>query len=439
MTGTGNFAAKLLVSVIVLLSVGRVGVSAGEMDEQPVRYMIVITGGELLEGAFPDAHTVFLTRTLHPLGLRCVGSICIDDDMTDIQDAMQYATERAQLVIVTGGLGPTDDDITREALRDFTGIPLEEHPDVLAGMARRFNVPVGELRANLRRQTQVPTRGGYLRNPTGTAVGIIFETDRHVIVVLPGPPRELQPMVRDELVPYLSRRFGTRSLGASLTLRFVGLGESQVAHTLRNHAPLPENVTSWSQFEGNRVDFTFSLPTNAPEDRARLADYKERIARHLGDHIYSDDMATSLEAHVVKLLEARGATLAVAEIGSGGALAAALNGPGEAQQLLARAYVAPTAERMRQMLGSSQPAADDASPNTSIGQLAHDLASAAASGYAVVVGESRQNGSSTFVDVAIRLPDGRVESRPIRLIGPDNFARARLVTDLLDQLRRRLR
>jgi nicotinamide-nucleotide amidase len=444
MTGTETVAAgllaRLVVVAIVLLGAGRAGASADGPDERIVRYMIVVTGGELLEGAYADGHTVYLTRTLRPLGLQCVGSMCVDDRMTDIQDAVRFGTDRADLVIVTGGLGPTDDDVTREALRDFTGIAIQEHPEVLAGIARRFNVPVAELRPNLRRQTQTPAQGGYLKNPNGTAVGLVFEMERRVIVALPGPPRELQPMVREELVPYLSRRFGTRLPGASLTLRFVGIGESQIDHTLKTHISLPADITTLSQFEGSRVDFTFSLPADTHENRARLADIKDQIVRHLGDYLYADDAATSLEAHVVKLLETRGTTLALAEIGSGGALATALNGPGAARMVLARAYIAPTADRLREMLGAP-PSTDDATTRgQDIERLARDLATVAASGYAVVVGESRRDSrGSTIVDVALRLPDGRVESRPIRLFGLDEFARARLVTDLLDQLRRRLR
>jgi len=287
------------------------------------RYMIIVTGGELLAGAYQDGHTYFLTRTLRPLGLSCVGSMCVGDNQADLKEALRFATGRAALVIVTGGLGPTANDITREVLSDFTGIALKEHPDVLQQLARRFSVPPADLRANLRRQTEVPIRGTYFKNPNGTAVGLVFEMPDAVIVALPGPPGELQHMVRDELVPYLSRRFGTRLPGCSLMLRFVGLGQSQIDQTLKDRVPLSPDVTVSSQFQGSRVDFTFSLPDDTPGDRARLQDLKQKITEYLGDYIYADS-DTSLEEHVVKLLEARKATLALAEVGSAGSLTAAL-------------------------------------------------------------------------------------------------------------------
>ena len=411
------------------------GASAREAAAPPVRYMIVITGDELLAGAYPDGHTFFLTRTLRPLGLQCVGSMFVDDNPADIKEALRFAAAKATLILTTGGLGPTDNDITREALGDFTGIALHEHPDVLAAMAKRFNTPVAELRANLRRQTQVPVQGTYLKNSNGTAVGLVFEIPDRVIVALPGPPRELQPMVREELIPYLSRRFGTRPPGAALTLRFVGLGQSQIDQTLKEHVPLPPDIRTSSQFEGSRVDFTFSLPGDTAGDRTRLQELKNRIMEFLSDNIYADDETTSLEDHIVKLLEARGETLALAEVGSGGALAAALNGARNAPRVLTGAHVAPTHERLRYLLRISRETPDtDPTP-----QFAHAAAEEAASPWAIAIGEIRKGNGGSTVEVALRLPDGRVESRSVRVQGSDAAARARLLTDLLDQLRRRLR
>ncbi len=413
---------------------------ASDAPRQPVRYMIVVTGGELLSGAYADGHTHFLTATLRPLGLQCAGSMCVDDKQADLKEALRFAAGKASLVIVTGGLGPTDNDITRETLSDFTGIALRERPDVLRGMARRFGVPPERLRPNLRRQTRVPSRGTYLKNPKGTATGLVFETADAVIVALPGPPRELQAMVREELIPYLSRRFGTRPPGCSITLRFVGLGQSQIDQTLKDHAPLSPDVTLFSQFEGGRVDFTFSLPGDAPPDRARLEKLKREILKHLGDYVYADD-ETSLEQHVVKLLETRGTTLALAEAGSGGGLAAGLSGPDGADRVLAGAYVAPTEEQLRRLLRVSD---DRWTAATSNAQRAKLLASAAAdltgSRWALAVGEARPDErGARFVEVALKAPGGPLETRRVRLGGTGELARARLSTHLLDQLRRRLR
>ncbi|HLB74283.1 MAG TPA: molybdopterin-binding protein, partial [Sedimentisphaerales bacterium] len=155
-------------------------------EAQLTRYMIIVTGGELLAGAYADGHTQFITKTLGLLGLRCVGSMCVDDTQADIEEALGFAAAKADLIIVTGGLGPTANDVTREALCAFTKIPLEENPDVLREMTQRFGVSPAELRQNLRRQAQAPTQGTYLKNRNGTAIGLVFEQPQTTIVALPG-------------------------------------------------------------------------------------------------------------------------------------------------------------------------------------------------------------------------------------------------------------
>jgi nicotinamide-nucleotide amidase len=407
---------------------------------ESTRYVIVVTGAELLSGIYPDGHTHFITQTLRPLGLQCVGSMSVDDKRGDITEALRYAADKAPLIIVTGGLGPTPNDVTRETLSDFTSIPLAEHPEVLQNMTRRFGASPGNLRANLRRQTQVPTSGTYLKNANGTAVGLVFEKAESVIVALPGPPRELQTMVRDELVPYLSRRFGTRLPGRSIKLRFVGLGQSQIDQTLKDHVPLAPDITVSSQFDGSRVDFTFSLGGDTPQDQARLEELKSTILRHLGDSVYADD-ETSLEQCVVELLAARGATLSVAEVGSGGSLTAAISGAKAAQRVLAGAYVAPTAEKLRRLLGvTDEHWAAGTSRSRRTQRLAAATAEATASQWTVAVGERWPDERGVdYVDIVFKMPGDRLENRRIRFRGTGELARSRLNTQLLDQLRRRLK
>jgi nicotinamide-nucleotide amidase len=414
--------------------------ASAESARDPVRYMIVVTGGELLSGVYPDGHTQFLTQTLHPLGLECVGSMSVDDKSRDIIEALSFAGRRAALIIVTGGLGPTDNDVTRQTLSEFTGTELKEDPDLLAAMSRRFRAGPDGLRENLRRQIRVPVGGTYLKNAGGTAAGLVFQSETRVIVALPGPPRELQPMVRDELLPYLSRRFGTRMPGCSLTLRLVGLGQSQISQTLEDHVPLPADAVVSSQFDGSRVDFTFSLPHDTPGDRARLDELKGKILEHLSDNVYSVDN-TSLEGRVVSLLAARGATLALVEAGSGGSLAAALDGVEGARQVVAGAFVAPTEEKLRRLLRVSDDQwTGSSSPADRTELLATAAARATGSPWAVAVGEPRQDENGTgYVEVVVEQPDHPLESRRVGLHGGGESARARLVTQLLDQLWRKVR
>ncbi len=427
---------RLGLACLVLTSILAQG--AGGSASKPVeavRYAIVVTGGELLSGAYADGHTHFLTRTLYPLGLHCVGSMCVDDKRDDLKEALRFAVGKAPLVIVTGGLGPTDNDVTREAISEFTGISLAEHPELVQRMARRFGVAPEQLRANLRRQTQTPVEGSYLDNANGTAVGLVFGLTRGAIVALPGPPGELQPMVRDELIPYLSRRFGTRLPGRSLMLRFVGLGQSEIDQRIKQHVTLDPDITTGSQFQGGRVDFTFTLPDDTPREKERLDALKQKIVAHLGEYIYADD-ETSLEQVVIGLLRARGATLALAEVGSGGTVAAALNGAEGAGDAVLGAYVAPTMERLHHLLDVHDANwAQSASGRDAVERLAAAAARAAASRWAVAVGPLQEDG---FVEVAFRRPAGAIESERVAFRGVGELARSRFVTHVLDRLRRKM-
>ena len=413
--------------------------SVAQTGSQAVDYSIVVTGSELLSGVYADGHTHFITRALGPLGLHCVGSMSVDDKRPDIKAALEFARGRSRLVIVTGGLGPTDNDITREALSEYTGIELEEHPDVLTAMSRRFRVASGELRANLRRQTRVPVGGSYLKNSTGTAVGLVFEFNQAVIVALPGPPRELQPMIEDELVPYLSRRFGTRLPGCSITLRFVGLGQSQIGQTLEDHVPLADDITVSSQFDGGRVDFTFSLPDDTEGGCERLAKLKAKILEQLADSIYADDGST-LEESVAKLLTERGEKLVLVESASGGSVAAAFGANDVSRNVLAGAFVAPSENRLRQLLQIPDEQWGGGSSHVDrIGMLATRAARVTESDWSVAVGDVRPNADgSEFVEVVLKQPGRELESRAVRLRGKGEWDHFRLTTELLDHLRRKL-
>jgi len=404
-----------------------VGMHAAE--NRQLEYVVVVTGEELLRGTYPDAHTAFITRTLHALGCHCVGASIVDDTVADIKDALRSATQKAPLVIVTGGLGPTVNDVTRDALAECTGIGLREQPEVLAEMERRSKTPRDQMRSNLRRQALVPANGTYLRTAAGTAVGLVFEWGDKVIVALPGPPRELQPMVRNELVPYLQKRFGVRSPGSSITLRFAGIGQSQIDQTMSRSIPLPPDVVVGSQFEGGRVDFTFMLPGNGPEEEARLKLLAVKLREHLGEYIYADD-DSSLEEHVTRALLARGAELKLVEIGTGGRLATSLASLPETARLLKGAHVAPSEHAMRRLLKVNEDSEEK--PDT-----LKALAEAAGGGWMIVTGGiAADDAGARSCSVLFRLGGERWESARILVQGSGETAYANVVTQIWDRLRR---
>ncbi|MBN2506191.1 MAG: CinA family protein [Verrucomicrobia bacterium] len=411
----------------------------------PVRYFIIVSGEELLRGVYPDGHTHFLTRTLGPMGCQCVGSLSVDDKPADLKAALGFALNHAPLVIVTGGLGPTANDITRDTLAEVAGDPLHEHPDVLAELERRFHTPRDRLRDNLRRQTRVPVCGTHLKNPHGSAVGLVFELTNAVVVALPGPPRELQPMVTGELAPYLRSRFGTRPPGSRLTLRFVGIGQSQIDQVLRDHVSLDPDLFVSSLFDGSRVDFMFSLPGDAPADRARLKRLESQLLRHLGDFCYAEGDRT-LEQAVAATLRARGGSLVLAEVGSGGHLADGLGRAEDVAGVLIGAYVAPSETRLKELL--KVPAADWAAwtPGSErVKEIGRRVQRHTGSAWTVVVGDIIRpsqpppDGRSPHCWVAFGFSDGHWNLQQLDVRGSGQAMADALTTQILDRWRRALR
>jgi nicotinamide-nucleotide amidase len=272
----------------------------------------------------------------------------------------------------------------------------------------------------------VPTRGTYLKAAAGTAVGLVFEWGDKVVVALPGPPRELQPMVRNELVPYLRQKFGVHSPGSSITLRFVGIGQSLIDQTMSQHVPLPLDVIVGSQFEGGRVDFEFMLAGNGPEQEARLKQLTAKVREHLGEYIYAES-ETTLEQHVAQTLLARGAKLALVEIGTGGRLAASLAGLPETSRLLKGAHVAPSEEAMQALLKSNS-------------RELKALAQADGGDWVIVTGGmATDKAGARSCTVLFRLGGERWEQVRVPVQGTGETASAGLVTNIWDRLRRLLK
>jgi len=421
-----------LVWVLVCISISRAKDTQAPSTTTP--YMVIVTGEELLTGVYADGHTQFLTRTLHPLGLTCVGSISVDDKSPDMHAALTFAARRAELILVTGGLGPTAGDITREVLAEFSGIPLAENGQVVAELARRFGTSPEKLRANVRRQARVPTSGTTLKNAKGSAVGLVFEKDQQTLVALPGPPHELQPMVRNALVPYLTRRYGTRTPGASLTLRFVGLGQSRIAQVLADHIPLDSQTHVTSQFQEGRVDFTFTRNGHTPADQAALTEIEQGLRRYVGESIYAQG-ETSLEEEIIQRLRMRNQFLTVAEVGSGGSVAAALTRVPGAQAVLVGSYGAPSLDRLQVLLGG--PLSVPAGPEKPLIAVLAERVVRSDREWGLVVGEIKpRTDTPGSLQVAILKPQAFVTVHTLPWQDASGSARTRLVTRLLDLLRR---
>ncbi len=285
------------------------------------RAEIIAVGSELLTPFRIDSNSLFLTRRLNDAGLVVRAKSIVGDDRAALAAIVRAALDRADLVITTGGLGPTDDDVTREVIAGVLGLPLEENAGVLAGIRARFDrrkVPMPEIN---RRQALVPRGARVLDNPNGTAPGLWIDTGTRTVVLLPGPPRELEPMFEAGVAPHLVSPGTGRHLRRRV-LKITGRSESQVEEVAQpiysKWVGIDEPIDTTILASPGLIEL--HLQAAGPDAELlerRLAAAAAALAEALGAVVFSDD-GRSLEAVVGDLLRSRGWRLAVAESCTGG-------------------------------------------------------------------------------------------------------------------------
>src|SRR5438067_1338775 len=299
-----------------------------------MRVVLLNTGTELLLGDVQDAHLAFIARQIFPLGLRIEERRTVSDG-AGIQETLAEIFPRAEILFVTGGLGPTTDDVTREAAAEVLGLKLIRDPEVMSAISERFATRGIQFTARVERQAFVPTGAEVLPNENGTAPGLYLRANLnpHIssshLFLLPGPPRELQPMFRRWVIPILrSLHPSSKSLECRI-YRITGIGESLVEEAIGEKiSAIPEIELGYCSRPGD-VDIRIIAESSLLERADKI------IRTTLGESIYSTTEAT-LEELIVELLTKRKETLALAESCTGGLLANRItNGPGASAVLLA--------------------------------------------------------------------------------------------------------
>jgi len=305
---------------------------------------LINTGSELMLGRVLNTHQQWLGRQLADLGYVVSRAVAVPDTGRDIQQALREALARADLVITTGGLGPTTDDLTRDLVAELLGMPLQEDAAVLAHITHFFESRKRPMPERTRVQAMVPAGATVLHNPHGTAPGLAMELRPNPfraggqaswLIMLPGPPRELRPMFTDTVAPLLQRVLPLGSGFVCRALRMTGVGESLVQEKIAG--PLQRWVEAGLDLgycaRPGQVDVRLAAQGGDAELWVREA---EAVVRGLlGPYIYGVE-AEELETVIVRLLTERKATLALAESCTGGGIANRVtNVPGASAVLLA--------------------------------------------------------------------------------------------------------
>lgn len=284
-----------------------------------MRAEIITSGTELLLGDLVDTNAAYLSRQLRALGINVHYRTTVGDNEERMAAVVSLAMSRAELVITTGGLGPTVDDVTRQAIARATGRPLVLHPELLAAIEARFRSFGYRMTENNIQQAYIPEGAVVIENPVGTAPCFAVETPGGAIIALPGVPRELEYLMEHALIPYLRRRFGPHEIIKTRVLKTCAIGESAVDERIADLMQSPNPTVGLNAHPGQTdVRITAKAASEAEADRM-LDDMETKLRERLGDSIYGTGTQT-LEEVVLRLLEARGETMAVLETVTGGQL-----------------------------------------------------------------------------------------------------------------------
>jgi len=281
---------------------------------------IITIGTEILLGEIVDTNTRYIARTLRSMGVDLYRTITIGDNIDRIASAIHNSMERADIVITTGGLGPTVDDPTREAVAKAIGVETEFREDlweqVVETIARYGRKPS----ENQKRQAYVPKGALGIRNPVGTAPCFIVETERNAVISLPGVPSEMEQILHESMIPYLQKRFNLNEIIKVRVLHCAGLGEGMIDEKIADLETLSNPTVGLAAHTGV-VDVRIAAKArNENEANEMIAVIEAQVRERLGNVVFGAD-EDKLEEVTLDLVAKRGWALTAIESGLDGILA----------------------------------------------------------------------------------------------------------------------
>ncbi len=367
---------------------------------------LIAVGTELLLGQLVDTNTTFVASQLAQSGIDVFATHAVGDNRKRIAGAMAAALERADGVITTGGLGPTVDDMTKEAVCDLLAIDTELHEPSYEHMKQFFAQLGRTMRENNRKQAEVPRGSHVLPNDNGTAPGFVaFRSDGKFIACMPGVPREMKPMLTQHLIPFLRERYHIEETIVTRIIHTVNIAESEIDHRIEDLFRESENPKiAVLAHEGLCDVKIMAKARSAEEARAMIGPLQSQIEERLRGHVFGFDSET-LESAIHRLLQNAGSTIAVAESCTGGRIASALTTtPGSSKSFLGGVVAYDNSVKI-QILNVNESTLERfgaVSEETAI-EMASGVRQALRSGYAV---------STT----GIAGPDGGSEEKPVGLV-----------------------
>jgi nicotinamide-nucleotide amidase len=412
-------------------------------QDAAMRCEIVAVGTELLLGQIVDTNSSWMGEQLAIIGVEHLRQTKVGDNLGRIVEVLEEALSRADAVIVCGGLGPTQDDITREAIAAVMGVELVRHPEVADVIRELFSSRGRTMPDNNLRQADVPEGASIIEQRIGTAPGLICPVGDKVIYAVPGVPYEMQEMLQRSVLPDLAARAGQRQVIASRVLRTWGESESRVAELLDARILALDETGAVtiaflaSGIEGIKVRLTARADTEEAA-AALLAAEGAQVRAALGGIVFSDE-DLSMEAEVGRLLEARGWTLAVAESLTGGLAASRIvTVPGSSEWFKGGVVAYDSQVKFDVLDVPEGPVISEAAAMAMADGVRHLLKADVGLATTGVAGPAEQEGhppGTVWLGVAV---GDTVEAHFLKLPGDRERVRQFTVISLMDRLRRQL-
>src|SRR4030043_856017 len=313
---------------------------------------IIAIGSELLLGQLVDTNSSYIAKRLAEHGIELIQTSTVGDDLSRIEEVLRKASQRSSIVITTGGLGPTEDDLTREGVANVFKRPLAFQPHLMEQIEDMFKRRGFRMAENNRKQAYIPEGAIPIENPKGTAPGFILETSNGAVISIPGVPVEMEYLIENRVIPYLRNRFEiTRQVIQYKVLRACGLGESAIGLQIKDLMKDSKNPSVGTLASIGDIKIRITAKADHPEEASNLIQKMEKeIRNRLGILIYGVDNET-LHGNIVKELERLNLTLSVVETFTGGIISQKLTGTGS--QFFIQGLVIPTESSQKQFLNLS--------------------------------------------------------------------------------------
>jgi len=284
-----------------------------------MRAEIIAIGSELLLGQLVDTNTSYIAKRLAENGIELIQTSVVGDDLQRMKEVIREAMNRSQIVITTGGIGPTEDDLTREAIAEVFQRPLTFQPHLMEQIEDLFKRRGFRMAENNRKQAYIPEGSIPIENPKGTAPGFILETSKGAVISIPGVPVEMEYLIEKRVIPYLRNRFEIkRQVIQFKVLRACGLGESAIGLQIKDLMRESQNPSVGTLASIGDIRIRITAKAEHPEEASSLIQKMEKkIRSRLGTLIYGVDNET-LHGNIVKELERLTLILSVAETLTGG-------------------------------------------------------------------------------------------------------------------------